>query len=164
VGDEEQSRLIEGHGYDSLQLFFRVYADLKKRFMQNELAVKKQAGMPVAELNKIAPQFFRDEQAADNQLDEITDTLSTLAVTKEAAQLNEEANSLVNIWISKYFQGSASVISQKEMESIDDTRKRLMEKVSTLPKLNPSQVQAEIDALPPDYPNVRGLQISHTGS
>ena len=166
MGDEswqrrEQDRLADQNDYTALTAFFNEYQHLREEFTRQELARKKQAGLAGKELSAERERYSEAMQTASKIRPDAIALVASLAPTEDAHTLTQQVNLISTDLYKRYPDGTQWVLTPAVMAAIDQQAQQIMTKLKSLPKLTPEQVQAAIEALPDENPDIRGFPLPH---
>jgi hypothetical protein len=151
----QEDRAIEKRGLEQLELFFIQRDDLNRHAsragLTPDMSPQKQA--------ILEKQWREQDEALDGRyFNVIRPLLVGLAPSPLALQLAETAEALNTKWANELGRlgmvpPSRPPITRKELDEINKVTDELLDKLKSLPRLTPTQVEDEINALPEESPH-----------
>ena len=161
IGEEawlrkQQVRLISEKNIDSLDNLFITYQGLRESCLRQEWERENAQTLSKQEQFSLGMRYGEIEKQDANIRGNMVSVLASLKPCPELDALNSKAQQLADEIYVKYPNYR---ISREQMTVVDLRMRELTNEVQNLPKLAPSQIQAALDALPPDQSLPRGMAV-----
>jgi len=153
----QEDRVIEGRGLGYLGYFFK---SLRQAFPRYEaMMFSKNSKMSSPRQEEMQRHFDEEKKSLEVRFDDVVHPLlARLAPSAEALQLAKEVESITNDMRNRYWlDGTGPSVDspsfKREWDALTKFADQLVEKLKTLPRLRPEQVESEINTLSTEFPH-----------